>query len=229
MRSEKRRSLSCPGVRRGRRGLVLALVTTVLALLTTGVAGAAIPSPPLDRSAVPSPSSAITIRSGSGVYKATGCTACHGEKEGQLDSNHGIALRPVPAGIAAMSNNPYFGTFPGGSFTLPQVNWANGGLAIGQELYLFNATSTASTPYQYPRVGDQQWYMDYPWPGQEDPYGQADFTANILPGRPSILPSDAAPWWSYAAPSTAPLGILDVPAPQFARPRSTRRPTSRVR
>ncbi len=75
-----------------------------------------------------------------------------------------------------------------------------GGLAIGQEVYLYNATGTVGpTPYAYPQIGDYQWYMDYPWPTQLDPYGQLDFTADILPSRPAILPSQANPWMPYTS------------------------------
>jgi putative cell wall-binding protein len=198
MRSQKRRRSPSTRAARLMRAIAFVLVTAAVSAGLAGSALAAIPDP-ADRTTIPSPASAITIRTGAGVYKAEGCTACHDDGTAQLNSNHGMVFRPVTAaGIANMSNNPYFGTFPGGSFTLGQVNWAQGGLAIGQELYIFNGSgSVGGNPYSYPRVGDQEWYMDYPWPGQLNQYGQLDYAANILPGRPAILPVQADPWMAY--------------------------------
>lgn len=200
MWSEKRRSPYRAG--RG-RAAVFALATAAAlaaAAIIPTVAMAAIPNP-LDRGVVPNPPSAITVRpDGSTVYKVENCTGCHSDQYPQQNSNHGVGTRPVATTIDAMSNNPYFGSFPG-PFSLANVNWAVGGLAIGQELYLFNGSGTyGGNPYTYPQIGSRQWYMDYPGPSQTNQFGQLDFEANLTPGRPAIDAPNANAfhaWWPW--------------------------------
>ena len=170
------------------RTLALAAGAAVILAAAVTPALAAIPNP-FSRSTVPGLPSAIGISSAG--YKAANCTGCHSSQAVQLDSNHGVNLRPVASTVGAASFNPYFGTFPGGDFALNQVNWIEGGLAIGSELYIVNGSGTVGVnAFAYPRLGNMGWFEDYPG------------TTQILGGKPAIPSVDATAWLPYAPPTS---------------------------
>src|SRR5450759_3274750 len=89
---------------------MLALAAGVAVILAAAVTPALADIPnPFSRSKVPGLPSAIAISSTG--YKAASCTACHSSQAVQLDSNHGVNLRPVATTVGAASFNPYFSIF----------------------------------------------------------------------------------------------------------------------
>jgi len=181
-----------------RRTLVVAIAALALSLAIAVPAFAAIDIVHNGVAQNPAGGSSLMVRPGG--YKAGGIAGCvchQGQYGSSANNNHGVYLRPVVTTVDVVSDNPYFGSFPGdANFSLNPlapsgVKWLIGGLAIGTERYIFDGSKVATfagvpQSVDYPRIGNKQWFMDF------DPAAQG---TTILPGRP--VPTIADPWQSY--------------------------------
>lgn len=150
-----------------RRVFLLPAVCAAILVLCAAPAGAAILSQHGPAFVAPSQPSSI-VHNG-GPQPATNCS-CHTTILPSNDNNHGLYLRPVTSGVGNASNNPAFASIPSNiSFNLTDTaafnyaDWIIGGLSIGAERYIYDATRTVSSvTATYPAIGNFQWFMDAP-------------------------------------------------------------------
>ena len=114
------------------------------------------------------PSQPSSIGYNGGPQPATNCS-CHTTLLPSNNNNHGLYLRPITTGVQNASNNPAFASIPSNiSFNLTDTaafnyaDWVIGGLSIGAERYIYDATRTVGVTATYPAIGNFQWFMDAP-------------------------------------------------------------------
>gem|GEM_PF-6449940 len=158
-----------------RRVFIVMLVLSLALFASVSVAFAALDTvhTPGGESQNPASDSSLMETDDPGDYDpldpgADGCS-CHFEVLDQVNSAHGLYTRPVETTVDDASRNPYFADLPGdATFDLDPlqpngVDWVFGGLNVGAERYIHDETiDIGGTDVTYPRVGNYQWWMDYP-------------------------------------------------------------------